>query len=223
MKILLVEDENSIAEDIRQALEAAGYVCDRTDNGEDAWFLGDTENYAAIILDLGLPGMDGITVLKKWRAAEMNTPVLILTARGSWIERVEGIDAGADDYLPKPFRMEELLARLRALLRRAEGKASPVMRAGDLALDTAHMRVSVRGIPVNLTPLEYRALSYLMHRQGQVVSQFELAEHVYGHDEEKESNAIEVLIGRLRRKLKAGIIKTRRGFGYIIEEAEAPS
>ncbi len=170
-----------------------------------------------MILDLGLPGMDGLALLRRWREAGQRFPVLILTARGEWHERVEGIDAGADDYLPKPFRMEELLARLRALVRRAAGTASAVLRAGGLTLDTRRMQVSRDGVPVHLSPTEYRLVAYLMQHAGRVVPQLELTEQLYAQDFERESNAVEVLVGRVRRKLGTGVIETRRGFGYVIE------
>ena len=216
MRILVVEDDLRTVETLRRALEGAGYLVDHTDDGEDAWFRGDTEPYAAVILDLGLRGMDGLTVLKRWRAAGRDLPVLILTARGDWSERVEGIDAGADDYLPKPFRVEEVLARLRALLRRAGGQSSPVLQAGGLALDTRQMRVTLDGVPVHLSPQEYRLLSVLMHHKGSVISQGELADQIYGDGIERDTNGVEVLVGRLRRKLGADLIETRRGFGYLI-------
>lgn len=218
MRVLLVEDDDRIARDVTAALTAAGYVVERESNGEEAWFRGDTEDYAAAILDLGLPAMDGLSILKRWRANGRTFPVLVLTARGTWNERVEGIDAGADDYLPKPFRMEELLARLRAILRRAAGKSSALLRAGPVMLDTRQMQASVDGVPANLSPQEYRLLSFLMHHAGRVVSQLELTEHLYAQDFERESNAIEVLVGRLRRKLGVDIIETRRGFGYTISD-----
>ena len=216
MRVLLVEDDRKIAADVGRALFAAGYVVDRESRGEEAWFSGDTEDYAAIILDLGLPGMDGLAVLRRWRAAGRTTPVLILTARGSWSERVDGIDAGADDYLPKPFQMEELLARLRSILRRSAGRASSVTTIGDLSIDERQMKVSVRGVPINLSALEYRAIAYLIHQRGRVVSQFELGENIHGTDDDHDTNAIEVLVGRLRRKLGIDLIETRRGFGYLI-------
>jgi two-component system OmpR family response regulator len=216
MRILLVEDEDGIAKRVDRALTASGYLVTTAENGEDGWFLGDTESFDAVILDLGLPQMDGLQVLKRWRAAGRTMPVLILTARGTWMERVEGIDAGADDYLPKPFQMEELLARLRALLRRASGTAQTVFRAGPVALDTRQMTVTADGSPVDLTQLEYRLLSYLMHHRGRVISQLELTEHVYGEHVERDSNAVEVLVGRVRRKLAVDLIKTKRGFGYVI-------
>ncbi len=219
MRILVVEDDRRIAADIVRALEAAGYVVEVARDGEEAWFLGDTEDYAAIILDLGLPGMDGLAVLKRWRQNDRSTPVLILTARGSWAERVDGIDAGADDYLPKPFRMEELLARLRSIVRRSAGQASSVVRVGDVTLDERQMKVSLRGIPVTLSPLEYRLAAYLLLHCGRVVSQQELSENIYGQGDAHDSNAIEVLVGRVRRKLGPGLIETRRGFGYLVPEA----
>jgi DNA-binding response OmpR family regulator len=221
MRVLLIEDDRRIAIDVAQALEATGHVVETVGDGEEAWFRGDTEDYGAIILDLGLPKMDGISVLKRWRANGRRTPVLILTARGSWAERVEGIDAGADDYLPKPFRMEELLARLRSIVRRSAGHASSVISAGDIILDERQMRVSLRGIPIALSPLEYRLVAYLLRHRGRVVSQHELDENIYGHGEEHDSNALEVLIGRVRKKLGAGLIETRRGFGYIVPEQAA--
>jgi two-component system OmpR family response regulator len=221
MRVLLVEDDRRIASDVACALEAAGYLVETVSDGEKAWFRGDTEDYGAIILDLGLPAMDGLAVLKRWRANGRHTPVLILTARGSWAERVDGIDAGADDYLPKPFRMEELLARLRSIVRRSAGHAAPVVEAGEITLDERQMKVSLRGVPVSLSPLEYRLVSYLLLHRGRVVSQHELDENAYGHGEDHDSNALEVLIGRVRKKLGAESIETRRGFGYIIAEPPA--
>lgn len=220
MRILLAEDDKRIRDDVTRALEAAGYVVDSEADGEEAWFLGDTETYAAAILDLGLPGMDGLAVLKRWRTSGRDFPVLCLTARGAWSERVEGIDAGADDYLPKPFRIEEMLARLRAIIRRSGGQASPLFRVGDVELDTRQMRVSAKGVPVNLSPQEYRLLAYLMLNKGRVVPQQELSEHLQSVHFERESNAVEVLVGRVRRKLPVPLITTRRGFGYIVEDTE---
>lgn len=223
MRILVVEDDPRTLEVLTRSLTHAGYLVESTGEGEDAWFRGDTESYAAVILDLGLAGMGGLAVLKRWRAAGRDLPVLILTARGEWDERVEGIDAGADDYLPKPFRVEELLARLRALLRRSSGQASPVLRAGGVAFDPRQMRVTLDGEPVHLSPQEYRLLSVLLHHKGSVVSQAELAEHIYGGDGmDRDTNALEVLVGRLRRKLGAELIRTRRGFGYIIRDPDEP-
>ena len=218
MRVLLVEDDDRTAETVTRSLSAAGYVVDREVDGEQAWFKGDTEPYAAVVLDLGLPGMDGLSVLRKWRDAGQTFPVLILTARGDWNERVEGIDAGADDYLPKPFQVPELLARLRAILRRSTGQASSVIRVAPVELDSRQMRVSVDGVPVHLSPQEYRLVSYLMHHAGRVVSQRELTEQLYAQDFERDSNAIEVLVGRVRRKLGVPLITTRRGFGYLIDK-----
>ncbi|MDI9848797.1 response regulator transcription factor [Rhodoblastus sp. 17X3] len=220
MRVLLVEDDDRIAGDVERALVAAGYLVERAKNGEDAWFLGDTEDYGAVVLDLGLPGMDGLAVLKRWRGNGRSTPVLVLTARGSWAEKVEGIDAGADDYLAKPFQMEELLARLRSVIRRSAGHASSVASIGALALDERAMKVSLGGAPIELSPLEYRLVAYLMLRRGRVVPQQELIENVYGQDEQS-SNAIEVLVGRVRRKLGSEWIETRRGFGYLMPEHAA--
>ncbi|WP_420134666.1 response regulator transcription factor [Rhodopseudomonas sp.] len=216
MRVLVVEDDRRIAADLARGLAEAGYIADCVADGEDAWFRGDTEDYTAIILDLGLPRLDGLTILKRWRDNGRRTPVLILTARGSWAERVDGIDAGADDYLPKPFQMEELLARLRSIVRRSVGHASSVTTIGEVTLDERQMQVSVRGVPVALSPLEYRLASYLMLHRGRVVSQFELNENIYGQDDAHDSNAIEVLVGRVRKKLGADLIETRRGFGYIV-------
>jgi two-component system OmpR family response regulator len=218
MRVLVVEDDPRIAADVCAALTAAGYLTDTASDGDDAWFRGDTEDYDLVVLDLGLPLMDGLSVLKKWREAKRKMPVIALTARGSWMERVEGIDAGADDYLPKPFRMEELIARIRALVRRSGGHSSSLISTGDMTLDERQMRVSVSGIPIDLAPLEYRAVVYLMHNLGRVVPQGELSEHIHGSADAYDSNAIEALIARIRRKIGSDIIKTRRGFGYVVEE-----
>ena len=216
MRILLVEDDRRIRLDVEHALAAAGYVVEAVSDGEEAWFRGSTEDYAAIVLDLGLPGLDGMSLLKRWRAEGRDFPVLILTARGTWRERVEGIDAGADDYLPKPFAMEELLARLRAVLRRRGGHAAAEIAIGDMVLDPRQMRVTRSGTALSLSPQEYRLVSYLMHNAGRVVSQQELAEHLQAEHYERESNAVEVLVGRVRRKLGGDFIETRRGFGYLV-------
>jgi DNA-binding response OmpR family regulator len=216
MRVLIVEDEQRIATDIRDAVNGSGYVAEVVSDGEEAWFRGSTGNYSAIILDLGLPKLDGLTILKRWRQESLATPVIILTARGTWAERVDGIDAGADDYLPKPFRMEELIARLRALLRRSSGQVQPIITIDSVTVDPRTQQVTVNSIPVNLTPLEYRLISYLFHNRGRIVSQAELSEALYSHDSERDSNAIEALVGRLRRKIKAGVIETRRGFGYVV-------
>lgn len=216
MRVLIVEDEPRIAADIRQGLERAGYIADVVADGEAAWFRAETETYDAMVLDLGLPRLDGLGVLRRLRAADVALPVLILTARDGWRERVEGIDAGADDYLAKPFRMEELVARLRAILRRTAGHAAPVLRAGAVELDTRTRAVSVDGRPAELTALEYRLLAFLLHRQGQVVPAGELLDHLHGVGTEREANALEALLTRLRRKLGPGVIETRRGQGYLI-------
>jgi two-component system, OmpR family, response regulator len=217
MRILVVEDEKSIADDIASTLGGAQYVVEVVSDGEAAWFRAGTEEYDGVVLDLGLPRLDGLSVLRKLRAAGIRTPVLILTARGSWMERVEGIDAGADDYLPKPFQSEELLARLGAIMRRSVGQASPLLEVGTLRVDARRAVATVSGKPINLTSLEYRALRYLLHHRGRPVPQGELAEHVYGAEEEPDSNAVEVLVGRLRRKVGADVIETRRGYGYVVK------
>lgn len=217
MRVLAVEDDVRIAADIRAALTAAGFRVEVTGGGEDAWFLGDTEDYDLVVLDLGLPGLDGLAVLKRWRANGRGMPVLVLSARGTWQERVEGIEAGADDYLPKPFRMEEVVARVRALVRRAGGHSAALQEAGDLSLDTNRMGVAVRGVPVQVTALEYRLLAYLMQNLNRPVPPTELLEHLYGDDDAREANALEAAIARLRRKLGPGLIVTRRGFGYFLE------
>ncbi len=219
MRLLIVEDEPRISEGIKTALDAAGYACDVSADGEDAWFRGDTEAYDLVVLDLGLPKIDGLTVLRRWRAAGRNMPVLVLTARGAWPERVEGIDAGADDYLAKPFRTEELLARVRALIRRSVGRASALLQVGEVSLDTRQMRVLSAGHPVQVSPLEYRLVAYLMHHNGRVVPPHELIEHLYGDDDARNGNALEALIMRLRKKLGADVIETRRGFGYLMADS----
>lgn len=216
MRILIVEDESKIAEDLRIALVEAGYVTDRAADGEEAWFKGDTEEYDAVILDLGLPKLDGMTVLRRWREADRLMPVLALTARDSWRDKVDGIDAGADDYLAKPFRIEEVLARIRSLIRRASGRASSYINVGHVTLDVKERDARIENRVVGLTSLEFRCISYLMHNQGRVVSQGELLEHVYGQDFPHESNAVEVLIARLRKKLGAAFIRTKRGDGYVV-------
>ena len=218
MRILIVEDEAKIASSIKETLTHAGFIPEIATDGEDAWFRGSTEEYSAAILDIGLPKLDGLSVLKNWRNEHVNMPVILLTAKGSWAERVDGIDAGADDYLVKPFHMEELIARLRALLRRSGVERKTQLQAGALVLDTRQMRVSVDGAPINVTPLEFKLLNYLLHHRGRVITQEELATNIYFQDQEPDSNAVEVLLGRLRRKLKTDVIKTRRGFGYVIDE-----
>jgi two-component system, OmpR family, response regulator len=217
MKVLVVEDEIEIATDIATSLGEAGFAVQTCDNGEDAWFLGSTEVYDAIVLDLGLPRIDGLTVLRRWREEAIATPIIVLTARGSWTERVDGINAGADDYMSKPFQMEELVARLRGLLRRAHGQTSPQIKAGQIELDTNQMRVSVDGRTAQLTPLEFRLISYLLHNKGRVVSREELKDHIYGSEDGRDDNAIEAMVTRLRRKLGFEHIETRRGHGYCLK------
>ncbi len=217
MRLLVVEDDRDLNRQIVAALEGAGYAVDRALDGEEGWFLGDTEPYDAIILDIGLPKRDGVSVLEAWRRAGRMVPVLILTARDRWSDKVQGFDAGADDYVAKPFHMEELLARLRALLRRASGHATAEIVVGPVRLDTRAGRVIVNDASVKLTSHEYRLLSYLMHHVGRIVSRSELVEHLYDQDFDRDSNTIEVFVGRLRRKLGVDLIQTARGLGYIIE------
>ena len=217
MRALVVEDSPDVAQHVAEALTAAGFVVDHARDGEDAWFRGDTGEYDVVILDLGLPKLDGLSVLKRWRGADRLFPVLILSARGDWIEKVEGIEAGADDYMGKPFEMGELVARVKGLVRRAAGRGASVMRFGTLVLDTSRMSASVGGMPVRLSPLEYRLLNYLAHHGSRPVSAGEIADHLYGLSEQADVNAVEALMTRLRRKLGADIIQTRRGFGYQIE------
>ena len=216
MRVLVVEDEPRLSETLANALSEAGYAVDRASDGARADFLGQTESYDAAILDLGLPKVDGLTVLRRWRDAGVLFPVLVLTARGSWTEKVQGIDGGADDYVVKPFRMEEVLARLRALIRRSSGQAAPELRCGGVALDPRTSRVTVDGVAVKLTGHEYRVLSYLMHHAGRVVSQTELTEHIYSQDADRDSNTVEVFVARLRRKLGTRLIETVRGLGYRV-------
>jgi two-component system OmpR family response regulator len=218
VKLLLVEDDPTLRAQVRTGLEEAGYVVDEAGDGRQAHFLGDTGSYDAVVLDLGLPLLDGLSVLKRWREAGRAMPVLILTARDNWSEKVAGIDAGADDYLTKPFHMEELLARMRGLIRRAAGQASPVLRCGDVALDTRSGKVTLAGQAVALTSHEFKLLDYLMHRPGAVVSRTELTEHIYAQDFDRDSNTIEVFVGRLRKKLPPGLIETVRGQGYRLAE-----
>jgi len=218
MRLLLAEDEARIAADVSAALTGAGFLVEHVTDGEEAWFRGGTEEYDLIVLDLGLPKLDGLTTLKRWRGAGLSMPVLILTARGQWKERVEGIDAGADDYLPKPFQMEELIARANALVRRSAGHGAALVEAGPLSLDTRQMRLAVNGVPRSLTPLEYRLIAYLMLHKGRVVPSGELLEHLHGTDDSREANALEAIVARLRKKLGAATIETRRGFGYIIAD-----
>ena len=217
MRILIVEDEPNLSRQLRQTLQQAGYAVDSAMDGEEGQYLGETEQYDAVILDLGLPEVDGLTVLDRWRKAGRKMPVLVLTARDSWSDKVAGLDAGADDYLAKPFQSEELIARLRALIRRASGNASAEMVAGDVRMDTRSGRVTLSGEPVKLTAQEYKLLSYLLHHKGKVVSRTELIEHIYDQDFDRDSNTIEVFITRIRKKLGADLITTIRGLGYSLD------
>ena len=221
MRILLVEDETTLAAQLQRVLTEAGYSVDHADNGREAWFMGGVQPYDAIVLDLGLPVLDGLSVLRRWRSEDVTAPVLILTARDQWHEKVAGIDAGADDYLTKPFHAEELLARLRALIRRASGLASALLQCGPLSLDTRSTRVTLNGQPVSLTAHEFRLLSYFMHHPNEVVSRSELAEHLYAQDAERDSNTIEVFVARLRKKLPPELIETVRGLGYRLNLPDA--
>jgi two-component system OmpR family response regulator len=221
MRVLVVEDETLLSQQLASALGAAGYAVDCAADGMRADFLGRTEHYDAVILDLGLPKIDGLTVLRRWRDAGVAVPVLVLTARGSWYEKVQGIDGGADDYVAKPFRIEEVLARLRALIRRAHGQFTPELRCGAVTLDPRTAKVTLDGAPVRLTSHEFRVLSYLMHNRGRVVSQVELTEHIYSQQFDRDSNTVEVFIARLRRKLGASVIETVRGLGYRVAPSDA--
>ena len=220
MRLLVVEDDKDLNRQIVTALAQAGYAVDHAFDGEEGWFLGDTEPYDAVVLDLGLPKKDGVSILSEWRRAGRTMPVLILTARDRWSDKVQGFDAGADDYVSKPFHIEEILARLRALLRRAAGHATSEFRCGPVLLDARAGRVSVDGSPVKLTSHEYRLLSYLMHHAGRIVSRGEIVEHLYDQDFDRDSNTIEVFVGRLRKKLGVEIIQTVRGLGYILAASE---
>ena len=220
MRVLIVEDEAALAFRLQQVLEAAGFSVDVAYDGEEGWHLGDTEPYDAVVLDLGLPRIDGISVLNRWREAGNAVPVLILTARSRWSEKMAGFNAGADDYLVKPFEMEEVVYRLRALIRRASGHAQPELTCGALRLDTNGGRVSVDGVPIQLTAQEFRILSYLMHHADQFVSRTELAEHTYDRHFDLDSNTLEVLIGRIRKKIGAAYIQTVRGQGYKLTRPE---
>jgi two-component system OmpR family response regulator len=217
MRILVIEDDINLNRQLAEALKEAGYVVDVAFDGEEGHFLGDTEPYDAIILDIGLPEMDGITALEKWRAAGKAMPVLILTARDRWSDKVAGIDAGADDYVAKPFHVEEVLARIRALIRRAAGHASSEIVCGPVRLDTKSSKATVSGKALKLTSHEYRLLAYLMHHKGEVVSRTELVEHMYDQDFDRDSNTIEVFVGRLRKKMGVDLIETVRGLGYRIQ------
>ncbi|MFN3075695.1 MAG: response regulator transcription factor [Alphaproteobacteria bacterium] len=217
MRILVVEDDPVLSLQVLQALKGAGYAPDHAADGEEGRFMGETEPYDAVILDLGLPKVDGLSVLRYWRGTGLAVPVIVLTARDHWHDKVVGIDAGADDYLSKPFRMEELLARLRALIRRTHGVASPDLICGDVVVDTRTARVTLEGKPVGLTAHEYRVLVYLLMKRGQVVTRTELTEHIYAQDFDRDSNTIEVFIARLRKKLGEGVIATVRGLGYRVD------
>ncbi|MHB2211713.1 response regulator transcription factor [Methylobacterium sp. CM6257] len=223
MRLLVVEDDKDINRQVVAALEEAGYVADKAYDGEEGGYLGESEPYDAIILDMGLPKADGVTVLQKWRRAGVKTPVIILTARDRWSDKVDGFDAGADDYVTKPFHMEELMARVRALLRRAAGHASSQISCGPVTLDTRSGKVFVDGAQVKLTSHEYRLLSYLMHHTGRVVSRAELTEHLYDQDFDRDSNTIEVFVGRLRKKLAVDLIQTVRGLGYLVDPNQQPA
>ncbi|WP_299472094.1 response regulator transcription factor [uncultured Roseibium sp.] len=219
MRILVVEDDSDLNRQLVSALEEAGYVVDSASDGEEGHFLGDTEPYDAVVLDLGLPTLDGLSVLENWRRDGRTMPVLILTARDRWSDKVAGIDAGADDYVAKPFHMEEVLARVRALVRRAAGHASNELTSGSVRLDLRAGRVTVDGSPIKLTSHEYRLLSYLLHHQGKVISRTELTEHLYDQDFDRDSNTVEVFVGRLRKKIGSDMIETIRGLGYRLGAA----
>ncbi len=222
MQILVVEDEAKVQRAVAKALKGAGFSVDAALDGEDAWFRAGTQSYAAIVLDLGLPGLDGLSVLKRLRSEGVATPVLVLSARGSWSERVAGIKAGADDYLPKPFEMEELIARVEALIRRSTGTVAEKLGAGGLELDPLSATVTVNGQAVDLTQMEYRLLHHLVVNRGKIITASELADDIYSHNHERDTNAVEVLIGRLRRKIGRDYVGTRRGFGYIFPGREMP-
>ena len=217
MRCLVVEDDPDIRLDVERTLQAGGLRVDAVGDGETAWFHGDVEDYDVAVLDLGLPRLDGLSVLRRWRAAGRAFPVLVLSARGDWTEKVEGIEAGADDYLAKPFACGVLLARVRGLLRRTAGRSSNTIGLGDLRLDTARMSATFKGAPASLSPLEFRLLDHLVHQQGVPVAAEQLAEHLYGVSDGGDANAIEAIVARLRRKFGAGIVQTRRGFGYLVE------
>ena len=221
MRILVVEDEPTLNGQLVQAIASAGHTVESAHDGVQAHYLGDVEEFDAVVLDLGLPELDGLTVLRRWRAAGRNMPVLILTARSAWQEKVAGIDAGADDYLAKPFHMEELLARLRALLRRTSEHASAEWQCGAILLDTRQARVLVDGQPLTLTSHEFKLLQLLMQRKGEVLSRTELSEHLYAEGSDRDSNTIEVFVGRLRKKLPPGSIETARGLGYRLVAPDA--
>ena len=220
MRVLVVEDDLDVARQVADTLRQAMYVVDVVHDGEEGQFLGDTESYDVVVLDLGLPKRDGLSVLQQWRLTGRDMPVLILTARDTWREKVAGLRAGADDYLAKPFELEEMLARVEALIRRSSGHASPVLGCGPLSLDVSTTRLTLAGRPIELTALEFRTLAHLMRNENQVVSKTELTEHLYDQDFDRDSNVIEVLINRLRKKLGADLIKTHRGLGYQLSVPE---
>jgi two-component system, OmpR family, response regulator len=220
MRVLIAEDETTVATAVAKAVTRSGFVSDVVSDGEEAWFRGSTESYIAIILDLGLPGLDGLTVLRRWRAEGIKTPVIILSARGTWAERVGGIDIGADDYLPKPFEMEELISRLRAVVRRSGGLASTAIEAGPLRLDLKTSAATLSGEIIDLTPLEFRLLHHMALHRAELVSKEDLSEQLYAVNHDRDPNAIEALISRLRRKLGKDMIESKRGFGYRLAIAD---
>jgi two-component system OmpR family response regulator len=221
MRALIVEDDPTVAGELVRALTAAGFVVDHAGDGQRAWFLGDVEDYQVAIVDLGLPRLDGLSVIRRWREADRRFPILILSARSDWTDKVSGIEAGADDYLGKPWAMGELIARVRGLVRRAAGRVSSTLQVGGLIIDTTRMQATLDGMPVRLSPLEFRLLDYLAHHPDRAVPAGELAEHLYGANDTSDANAIEALVARLRRKLGADVIETRRGFGYLLPKLAA--
>src|SRR5688572_18031771 len=216
MRCLVVEDDPDIRADLQHTLESAGFAVDAVGDGQTAWYQGDVEDYDAVILDLGLPKLDGLSVLRRWRAAGRTFPVIVVSARGDWTEKVEGIEAGADDYLAKPFEMGELVARVRGVMRRSAGRSSSVVGIGKLRLDTLRMTATFEGVPARISPLEFRLLDYLAHQTGRAVPAGELADHLYGAADSTDANAIEAIVARLRRKFGNDIVATRRGFGYVL-------
>lgn len=218
MRVLIAEDDDRIAGPLAVTLQSAGFLVDIETDGEVAWYRGDTETFDTIILDLGLPTLDGLSILKRWRNADRRAPVLVLTARGRWEEKVEAIESGADDYVVKPFQMEEVVARVRAIVRRANGLASSRISFKEYVLDSRQMLVTKKGVPVELTPLELRLLMHLLHHRGQVVSQIELTDHLYDQASDRDPNSVEQLVARIRKRIGADVIETRRGFGYVIAE-----
>ena len=221
MRVLVAEDEVSVARNIAAAIGRQGYVADVVHDGEEAWYRGSTENYGLIVLDLGLPKLDGLSVLRRWRSEGRTSPVIVLSARSSWAERVEGIDAGADDYLPKPFEMEELLARMRAVLRRTSGTNSTTLDVGAIRLDLKAGTATINGIPLTMTPLEFRLLKHLALNAGRPVSKDELADELYDFNHERDANAVEAIVSRLRRKMGKDVIQSKRGFGYCLASSNS--